>query len=669
MKKSILCVALFAIANVLHAAGSPYSVTSPDQSLTIEVTAGTSGMTYSVYDYERMILEDCPVGLIIQGRGDVTKAQVTSTKIRHAKESITAPFYRQAQFDISYNELSIKLKSGIEVEFRAYDDGIAYRFVTTGMKNKDYIITDEAAEFHIAEAGTAWLPYSTNPKKPQAMAFQAVYSTKSLNEQPTDNLAFLPATIETGVQTDTGEGTKLTLMESDLEAYPGMFVRPDGTNTLKAWFSRRPKTFGTYPWRVQRYVNETENYIARCHGNRTFPWRIVAISHRDTDMPVNNLVYALASPNRIGDTSWIKPGLVSWDWWNDWGLSGVPFKAGINMDSYQYYIDFAAKYQLPYIILDEGWYDPKSGDMLTTIPEIDLPALVQYGKEKGVRLILWTVFNVLDDQLDAACKKYAEMGIAGFKVDFLDRDDQEAVEMAYRIAGTCARHHLMLDFHGIYKPTGINRTYPNIVNFESVFGMEETKWTKHDEQDMPLYDVTFPFIRQQTGYTDFTPGGMRNATRADFQPIYNNPLTMGTRCHQLAMYIVHDTPLTMLADAPTAYEREPRFTEFIAELPTVFDETRVLDGIMGKYIITARRKGNDWYVAGQTNWEERDVEVLYSFLDEGATYTMRECIDGPNANKNASDYQMFIAKAVNSTHGKKVHMASGGGFAMILKRN
>ena len=241
--------------------------------------------------------------------------------------------------------------------------------------------------------------------------------------------------------------------------------------------------------------------------------------------------------------------------------------------------------------------------------------------------------------------------------------------MAYRIAERCARHHLMLDYHGIFPPTGINRTYPNIVNFESVFGMEEVKWTKHDEQDMPLYDVTFPYIRQQTGYTDFTPGGMRNATRADFQPVYNNPMTMGTRCHQLAMYIVHDSPLTMLADNPTAYEREPRFTEMIAAIPTVFDETRVLDGVMGKYIVTARRKGNDWYVAGQTNWDARDIEVLFSFLDEGATYSMRECVDGPNADKNACDYQMFVAQAVNSTQGKKVHMTSGGGFAMIFKRN
>lgn len=644
-----------------------YRISSPDKSVSVEVTQ-KDVITYSVYSYDTKVLSDCRLGFEVEGHGDMTISGISSAKTNTKKETIEAPFYRQSAFDTEYTQLTMQLKSGLAIEFRAYNDGVAYRYVTTGMKKKEYRINNEKVELNFTEPGNAWLPYSTNPKKPEAMAFQAVYSVKPLGEQPSDNLAFLPCVVASGAQLDTGEGIKLTLMESDVESYPGMFVRPGGSR-LKGVFAHYPKSFDVYPWRVQRYVKEKENYIARCRGNRTFPWRIIGITHRDTDMPTSNLVYALAAPNRIGDSSWVKPGLVSWDWWNDWGLSGVPFKAGINMDTYKYYIDFAAKNHLPYIILDEGWYNPKSGDMLTTIPEIDLPALVNYGREKGVKIILWTVFNVLDDQLEEACKKYGKMGIAGFKVDFLDRNDQDAVEMAYRIADVCARHHLMLDYHGIYPPTGMCRTYPNVVNFESIFGMEEAKWTKHDEQDMPLYDVTFPFIRQQCGYTDFTPGGMRNATRADFQPVYNNPMTMGTRCHQLAMYIVHDSPLTMLADNPTAYEREPQYTDFIASLPTVFDETRVLDGVMGKYIVTARRKGNDWYVAGQTNWDARDLEVAFSFLDEGASYTMRECIDGVNAEKNASDYQLKKADNVNSTQGLKLHMASGGGFALVFKRN
>jgi alpha-glucosidase len=336
---------------------------------------------------------------------------------------------------------------------------------------------------------------------------------------------------------------------------------------------------------------------------------------------------------------------------------------------------------LEYIILDEGWYNPKSGDMLTTIKDIDLPQLVAYGQQKGVGIILWTVFNVLEAQLDEACKKYADMGIRGFKVDFLDRYDQEAVEMIYHIAERCAQHRLLLDYHGIFAPQGITRTWPNVLNFEAVFGMEEVKWTERakvqregktvDEpsKDMPTYDVTFPYIRGMVGPVDFTPGGMRNATRADFQPIYNNPMTMGTRCHQLAMYIVHESPLTMLADSPTAYEREPVYTKFLASLPTIFDETHVLQGAIGQYIVTARRKGDVWYVAGQTNWDERDLQVKFDFLPSGKLFDVRLFSDGMNANKDATDYQDQTIQNITANNTKTIHLASGGGFVMMISLN
>ncbi len=655
----LLCLAMTGTA---AAKARVMKVSSPQGEVNIEVKVGEQ-LSYSLMDGSDILLEDNVIALDIEGGSQ--RLRVASTHRERRQEHIVAPFYRQAAFDVAYESLYIDLGNGTGVEFRAYDDGMAYRFCTTGYADRDYIVRDEQVEFNVFKPDVAYLPYSTNRQKPQAMAFQAVYSAGPLPEQPGGQLAFLPATVGCGRQGEV-EGVKLTFMESDLEDYPGLFVRADG-RSLKGWLARRPKSFDYYPWRMQKYVTETEDHIARCHGNRTFPWRVVAVSNADAEMPVNNLVYALASPNRVGDTSWIRPGLVAWDWWNDWGLSRVDFKAGINMPTYRYYIDFAAKYGLPYIILDEGWYDPKGGDMLTPIADIDLPALVQYGREKGVRLILWTVFNVLDNQLEAACRKYADMGIAGFKVDFLDRDDQEGVGMVYRIAEACARHHLMLDCHGIYKPTGINRTYPNIVNFESVFGMEEAKWTKHDEQDMPLYDVTFPFIRQQTGFVDFTPGGMRNASRKDFQPVYYNPMTMGTRCHQLAMYIVHDSPLTMLADSPTAYEREPEYTRFLASLPTVFDETRVLQGWLGHYIVTARRKGNTWYVGGQTNWTARDVVLPLDFLPAGKEYQATIYRDGINADKAATDYEVGGGRVTN-TSTLDIHLAEGGGFVLKLER-
>lgn len=632
-----------------------YSVSSPDGQLRVDVQTGAC-LTFSLSDGATPLMRDNGIGLKLVGQ--VSDYRTTKQLRGQKTETLDVPFYRNPHFTVSYNLLTLYLRSGLQVEFRVFNEGMAYRFATTRQRGRNYQVESEQADFRFTESTRSWLPYSTNPKKPQAMAFQATYSDTVLTAQTTENLTFLPATVEVA-------GRKVTLLESDLESYPGMFVKPNGDG-LSGWWAKYPKSFDYYPWRVQKYVTDTESYIARCSGNRTFPWRVLTVSRKDTDMPVNNLVCALASPNRIGDTSWVKPGLVCWDWWNDWGISGVDFKAGINMDTYKYYIDFANKFGLPYVILDEGWYAPRSGDMLMTIPEIQLPELVQYAKERGVRLILWTVFNVLDKDLENICKHYADMGIAGFKVDFLDRDDQEGVEMVYRIADACARHKLMLDLHGIYKPTGIWRTYPNIINFESVFGMEEAKWTEHEAQDMPKYDVTFPFIRQQTGYTDFTPGGMRNATRKDFQPVYSNPMTMGTRCHQLAMYIVHDSPLTMLADNPTAYEREPEYTQFLASLPTVFDETMVPMGELGEYIVTARRSGTTWYVAGQTNWKSRDLN-LSEMLPEGS-YTATLYMDGPNAEKVGTDYCVQRGLTVGRGHDFTVHLASGGGFLMKLEK-
>lgn len=356
---------------------------------------------------------------------------------------------------------------------------------------------------------------------------------------------------------------------------------------------------------------------------------------------------------------------MAWDWWNDWNLKGVPFKAGINMDTYKYYIDFASRNGLEFIVLDEGWYDPKSGDMLTVIPELDLPELIVYGKSKGVEIVLWTVFNVLDSQLEAACKKYADMGIKGFKVDFLDRDDQTAVEMVYRIAEMTARYKLTLDLHGIYKPTGINRTYPHIINFESVFGMEEVKWTDI-KNNMPLYDVTFPYIRMMAGPVDYTPGAMRNATKADWRAMYYTPASMGTRCHQLAAYIVHDSPFTMLCDAPTNYLNEQECVDFIASLPVEVDSTFIASGELGKYIVTVRKKDVNWYIGGMTNWDERDVQLDFSFLPEGMSYTAVLFKDGVNANKQAEDYRKETIR-IDKDSRLTLHLASGGGFAMKLE--
>lgn len=695
LKLVIISTLLYFGNNPLGAApGKKYTLASPNGKLKVEVTAGNH-LSYLLMHESDTILSHSKIGMVLEdGTAIGNDSQISGIKRKKVRDNVESPFYRFKEFVAACNELDLKLKGGFGVIFRAYDEGVAYRFYTT--QKTDVTIRSEVAEFNFNKDYTAYLPYTTNDKKPLAMAFQNIYDVTPLSLAQSKP-AFLPVTVDCGK-------AKLTLLESDLEAYPGMFVQagekgmriegnegtrrlrcprqlpnfpprqlpasstsqsPSSSTSLKGVFAPYPAKTDYYPWRRQEYVTENTDFIARSRGARSYPWRVLAVTEKDTDMPVNNLVYALASPNRTGDTSWIKTGKVAWDWWNDWNLKGVPFRAGINMDTYKYYIDFASRNGIEFIVLDEGWYEPKSGDMLTVIPALNLPELIAYGKAKGVDIVLWTVFNVLDSQLEAACKKYADMGIKGFKVDFLDRDDQTAVEMVYRIAEATARHKLTLDLHGIYKPTGINRTYPNIINFEAVFGMEEVKWTDI-KNNMPLYDVTFPYIRMMAGPVDYTPGAMRNATKTDWRAVYDLPMSMGTRCHQLATYIVHDSPLTMLCDAPTSYLKEQECVDFITSLPTETDSTFIASGKLGEYIVTVRKKDINWYIGGMTNWDARDVELNFSFLPIGIRYTATLFADGINAGKQAEDYRTETL-TVDRNSRMKVHLASGGGFAMKLE--
>ena len=642
MKKPLIMLATIFVLGGSPAPAKDYSVTSPNGKNVVTVSDG--------------------ITLSVTHRGkDVLKVEAGLNSVRllgHArqlnrKETITAPFYRQKDFSVSYNQLDFKLANGFGLQVRAYDEGVAYRFYTTN--KKETIIVDEIAELSFPNDSKAWLGYSTNDEKPFAMAFQNYYDETLLSEAQ-DKYAFLPATIESG-------DVKVTILESDLRSYPGMFLKVDG-KTLKAAFAKYPKKMGYYKWRGMSYVEETEDFIAKSTGVRTYPWRVIAMTENDTDMPVNNLVYALAAPNQIGDTSWIRPGKVAWDWWNDWNLKGVDFEAGINTRTYQYYIDFAAKNHIPYVVLDEGWYDSSKGDIMNPIAAIGLQQLIDYGQQRGVGIVLWTVFNVLDEHLIEACEKYKTMGIKGFKIDFMDRNDQTAVEMAERLAKTCAQYQLFVDYHGYFTPTGMNRTYPNILNYEGVFGMEEARWAKK-ETDMPRYDVTFPFIRMMAGPVDFTPGAMRNGTKDNWVVCYQNPVSMGTRCHQLACYVVHDSPFTMLCDTPTNYEREQECTDIITSIPDTFDETRILHGLIGQYIVSARRSGSDWYVGGQANWDGREVVLSLGFLRPGETYQATIVTDGINANHNAEDYR--VEKSIVTAKDKiNIRMASGGGFVIKL---
>ena len=641
-KKLLTLATLFIIIGG-SATAKDYKVTSPNGKNVVTVSqALTINVSHAGKD-------------VVSVKAGLNSAQLLGhTKQQGQTETISAPFYRQREFSVSYHQLDVKMSSGFGLQVRAYDEGVAYRFYTAN--KKETIIAVETAEFSFPEDSKAWLAYSTNDENPFAMAFQNYYDETKLSEAQ-DKYAFLPATVQCG-------DVKVTILESDLRSYPGMFLKAD-KKSLKAAFAKYPKKMAYYPWRGMSYVEDTEDYMAKSTGARTYPWRVMAITEKDTEMPVNNLVYALATPNQIGDTSWIKPGKVAWDWWNDWNLKGVDFEAGINTRTYQYYIDFAAKNHIPYVVLDEGWYDSSKADIMNPIADINLQGLIDYAQQRGVGIVLWTVFNVLDEHLIEACEKYKAMGIKGFKIDFMDRNDQTAVEMAERLAKTCAQYQLFVDYHGYFTPTGMNRTYPNILNYEGVFGMEEARWAKK-ETDMPKYDVTFPYIRMMAGNVDFTPGAMRNGTKENWVVCYQNPVSMGTRCHQLACYIVHDSPFTMLCDAPTNYEQEQACVDLITSIPDTFDETRILQGLIGHYIVSARRNGSDWYVGGQTNWDGREVSLSLDFLRPGETYQATIVTDGINANHNAEDYRI---EHQSITANDKLHLklASGGGFVIILK--
>ncbi|HIW66246.1 MAG TPA: glycoside hydrolase family 97 protein, partial [Candidatus Alistipes intestinipullorum] len=415
----------------------------------------------------------------------------------------------------------------------------------------------------------------------------------------------------------------------------------------------------------QLIVTEREEFIARTKGTRAFPWRIFVIAENDIELADNDMVYRLASPSRVADTSWIRPGKVAWDWWNDWNIHGVDFRAGINNDTYKYYIDFAAERGIEYVILDEGWAVNKKADLFQVIPEIDLQELVDYGRERNVGIVLWAGFYAVERDMERVCKHFSEMGVKGFKVDFMDRDDQKIADFVYRLAETAARYHLFLDLHGFHKPAGLQRTYPNVLNFEGVFGLEQMKWSDPDT-DQVTYDVTIPYIRMLAGPMDYTQGAMRNATRGNYRPVNSEAMSQGTRCRQLAEYVIFESPFNMLCDAPTNYLREAECTQFIATVPTTWDETRGLDGRVGEYVTIARRKGDVWYVGGMTDWSAREFTLDLGFLGEGA-FSAEVFRDGINADRAACDYKREVVE-VPADRKMTLNTAPGGGFAIRITR-
>ncbi len=646
------------VGSVSVSAQKTYQLESPDKKLQTVVTIGDD-IRFSMTHEGSEVLASSPISMTLQN-GVVLgeKSRVSKVMRGVADKSIPSPLYKKSEVQDVYNEVTFAFRGNYGLVFRAYNDGLAYRF-TTKMKDS-IVVVDEEAYFNFPADYSAFAPYVNNTKatfEEQYMnSFEQPYVYEPITKLNSKRLMFLPLLVE------LEGGKKLCITEADLEDYPGMFLNNSTTQpALKPVFAPYPKVKkqGGHN-NLQMLVEEREHYIAKTKGTRSFPWRVFVVSAEDRQLADCDMVYRLASPCRVKDLSWIKPGKVAWEWWNDWNIDGVDFRAGINNDTYKYYIDFASEHGIEYVILDEGWAVNLKADLMQVIPEINLQELVDYGKSKNVGIILWAGYYAFDRDMENVVKHYAEMGVKGFKVDFMDRDDQEMMNFLYRAAETCARYQMMVDFHGICKPTGLQRTYPNVINYEGVYGLENLKWAAQTH-DMPKYDVTIPFIRMLAGPMDYTQGAMRNAIRSNYFPVNSEPMSQGTRCHQLATYVIFESPLNMLCDNPSNYRREAECTNFIADIPTVWDKTVALDGKVGEYVAIARQHGNDWYVGALTNWDARELTLDLSFLGEG-NYTLELFKDGINADRAARDYKKEVI-SVPADRKVTIKMAPGGGWA------
>ena len=669
MKRVLFLLIILVIGGISMTFGAnniEYELKSPNGVIEIKINVGDEIM-YSVRHGNTVIIDDSQISMELEDGTVLGRmGKIKNVNKKSVNETIDANFYKKAKVKNNYNELIINFKGNYKLTFRAFDDGVAYRF-STSFKNP-IIVRKENVNYCFDDDYVAYIPY-VNARKGDGdfltqqffTSFESQYTIDSISKMDNERIAFTPLLI------CLKDGKKAVIVESDLEDYPGTFFRKGKGNSLEAVQSTYPKTEvqGGHNM-LQMVVKERENYVAKVNGTRDFPWRAIVISENDAELMNSDMVYKLASPSRVEDVSWIKPGKVAWDWWNNWNIWGVDFKAGINNDTYKYYIDFASKNGIEYVILDEGWAVNKQADLFQIVPEINLEELVAYANERNVGLVLWAGYYAIDRDMEHVCKHYSEMGIKGFKVDFMDRDDQKVVDFYYRMAAMAAKYHLFVDFHGAYKPTGLSRTYPNVLNFEGVYGLEQSKWD--DDLNQVNYECMIPYIRMVAGNLDYTQGAMDNATKYHFRAIYTNPMSQGTRCHQLAEYVIFESPFNMLCDSPTKYMQNQECVDFIASVPTVWDETVALDGKLGEYAVIARRSGDTWYIGAITNWEARTVEIeVPRFARNDSSVIVYQ--DGVNANRNAEDYKIIEDKEdkMDKMDKIRVDLASGGGAVLIIK--
>lgn len=625
-----------------------YQLRSPNGHLQIKIVNG-SPLHFSLLQEGQVLIPSVSVDMELgsgAALGKNNKVQKTKkNKVNRMIHPVVA--IKNAMIMDRYNELVLNFKGHFSLVFRAYDDAIAYRFKTDFPDS--IIVKHERCDVTLPQDAEAWFAFNSR----WTNNYEQLYHKKPIDSLSADTTTQLPLLIE------AHKKGKILITESDLYDYPGLYFTGNSNNALLSIFPPAVKTV-----QKNRSKHSGRNrpatfypYIAKTAGDRSFPWRIFAVANYDMQLLNNEIVYKLAKPNQVENTAWINPGQVAWDWWNHWNITGVDFKAGINTKTYKYYIDFASRNDIPYVLMDNGWFEP--GDLTQAIPDINMQELTHYAEKKNVGIILWCPWLTLYKQMEQVMDLFQEWGIKGIKVDYMDRDDQAMVDFYWRCAKAAAAHHLIVDFHGSHKPAGIQRTYPNAVNFEGVLGLENDKWT--DKKATPGMAVIIPYIRMFAGPMDYTPGAMRNAQKVNFRSIYNYPMSQGTRCHQLAMYIIYDAPLQMLSDNPTTYEKNKECLDFITSIPTTWDETIPLKGEVGQYVAMARKNRSEYFIAAMTNWDSRNLTLDFSFLPQG-TWRIVIFQDGVNADRNGIDFRK-VEKTITDKDKLTIHLAPGGGWA------
>lgn len=650
MKKYFL-LSLFACYLSLSAqAQKNLELVSPNGDIKVSVRLADK-IYYDVSCNNEVLLKDNSLQLKLKNQTLGEQPKLAGQKRASIKEELTpiVPL-KYSSVNNEYNQLLLNLKGNYSVEFRAFNDGIAYRFITRQKGDIEVFGEDFSLQFpvdyllHLQQPGG----YKT--------AYEEPYThVTSQSWQPSDKRSVLPILI------DTRKSYKILISESDLSDYPCMFLQGTGKNGVTSTFPKVPLEFGDDGDRSLKILKEAD-YIAKTKGQRNFPWRYFVITKDDKQILENTMTYKLATKNQLQDVSWIKPGQVSWEWWNGATPYGqdVTFKAGCNLETYKYFIDFASKFGIPYIIMDEGWAK-STRDPYTPNPDVDLHELIRYGKEKNVGIVLWLTWLVVENNFDLF-KTFNEWGVKGVKIDFMDRSDQWMVNFYERVAQEAAKHHLFVDFHGSFKPAGLEYKYPNVLSYEGVRGMEQMGGC------VPDNSVYLPFMRNAVGPMDYTPGAMISMQPNIYRSERPNSASIGTRAYQMALFVIFESGLQMLADNPTLYYRNEDCTRFITQVPVTWDETVALDAKVGEYVIVAKRKGEKWYIGGMTNNKEneRQFEINLDFLKDNKTYRLTSFEDGVNAGRQAMDYR------INSSNVKKgqrisVKMARNGGFAAVLE--